>query len=249
VTAAEQPGSGAAEVPRNGAQTPGDGAAEPPRNGAQTPGNGAAEAPKNGAAAGSAAEEQLTGSAGGSLAHRLRGLGRVRLAALTAVVAGIVVIVALSFTGAGAGPQHTPATPAKNFSLPALAHPGQRISLNSLAGRPVIVNFFASWCTPCRKETPLLAKFFRARHDSVAVIGIDVSDQAAAALAFVRRSGVTYPVATEPASDSTVIAYDLPGLPATFFLDAHHRIVKRVYGAVTQAELTSGTALINERAK
>jgi thiol-disulfide isomerase/thioredoxin len=183
------------------------------------------------------------------MARRLGGLGWARLTALTAVVVGILVIVTLSFTGAGAGPQHTPATPAKNFSLQALGHPDRQISLNSLAGRPVIVNFFASWCTPCRKETPLLAKFFRARHGSVSVIGIDVSDQAAAALAFVHRSGVTYPVATEPASDSTVIAYDLPGLPATFFLDTHHRIVKRVYGAVTQAELTSGTALIDERAK
>jgi len=189
---------------------------------------------------------QDTMTAGG-LAHRLAGLGWARLTALTAVVVGIVVIVALSFTGGGA--PHTPPAPAKNFSLQALGHPEQQISLNSLAGRPVIVNFFASWCTPCRKETPLLAKFFRARHGSVAVIGIDVSDQAAAALAFVRHNGVTYPVATEPASDSTVIAYDLPGLPATFFLDARHRIVKRVYGAVTQAELTSGTALINERAK
>jgi len=204
----------------------------------------AAEPPAGGAAA-----EPPAGSAAGRLAHRLRGLGWARLTALTAVVAGIAVILALSFTGAGAGPQHTPATPAKNFSLQALGQPGRQISLNALGGRPVIVNFFASWCTPCRKETPLLAKFFRARHGSVVVIGIDVSDQAAAALAFVHRSGVTYPVATEPPSDSTVIAYDLPGLPATFFLDAHHRIVKRVYGAVTQAELTSGTALINQRAK
>jgi thiol-disulfide isomerase/thioredoxin len=230
VTAAEPPGSSAAPEP------PGSGAAaEPPEGGA------AAEAHRDGAA------EPPAGGAAGRLAHRLGGLGRARLAALTAVVVGIVVIVALSFTGAG--PQHTPPTPAKNFSLQALGHPGQQISLNSLAGRPVIVNFFASWCTPCRKETPLLAKFFRTRHGSVAVIGIDVSDQATAALAFVHRSGVTYPVATEPASDSTVIAYDLPGLPATFFLDGHHRIVKRVYGAVTQAELTSGTALIDERAK
>jgi thiol-disulfide isomerase/thioredoxin len=223
VSAAEPPGSSAASEPLEG-----DAAAEAHRDGA------AAEPPAG---------------AAGRLAHRLGGLGRARLVALTAVVVGIVVIVALSFTSAGAGSQHTPATPAKNFSLQALGHPGRQISLNSLAGRPVIVNFFASWCTPCRKETPLLAKFFRARHGSVTVIGIDVSDQAAAALAFVHRSGVTYPVATEPASDSTVIAYDLPGLPATFFLDAHHRIVKRVFGAVTQAELTSGTVLIDERAK
>jgi cytochrome c biogenesis protein CcmG/thiol:disulfide interchange protein DsbE len=193
--------------------------------------------------------EAPAGGAAQRLVRRLRGLGRVQLAALTAVVVGIVVILVLSFTGAGAGPQHTPPTPAKNFSLGALGHPGQQISLSSLAGRPVIVNFFASWCVPCRKETPLLARFYRDRHGSVKVIGIDVSDQAPAALAFVSKNGVTYPVASEPASDTTVIAYDLPGLPATFFLDARHRIVKKVYGPVTQAELTSGAALINQQAK
>jgi cytochrome c biogenesis protein CcmG, thiol:disulfide interchange protein DsbE len=195
------------------------------------------------------AAEAPAGGAGRRLVRWLRGLGRIQLAALTAVAVGVVVILVLSFTGAGAGQQHAPPTPARNFSLGALGHPEQRISLSSLAGHPVIVNFFASWCVPCRKETPLLARFFRTRHGSVRVIGIDVSDQAPAALAFIHRSGVTYPVATEPASDTTVIAYDLPGLPATFFLDARHRIVKKVYGAVTQAELTSGTALIDERAK
>jgi cytochrome c biogenesis protein CcmG, thiol:disulfide interchange protein DsbE len=184
------------------------------------------------------------------LAQRLGGLGRARLAALAAVVVGVVVIVTLSLVGTGGGaPQHAPPAPAKNFSLAMLGHPGQRVSLSSVAGRPVIVNFFASWCVPCRKETPLLARFFRAGHGNVAVIGIDVNDQTSAALAFVHKTGVTYPVATEPASGSTVIAYDLPGLPATFFLDARHRIVKRVYGAVSKAELTSGAALINERAR
>jgi cytochrome c biogenesis protein CcmG/thiol:disulfide interchange protein DsbE len=191
--------------------------------------------------------EAPAGGALQRLAHRLGGLGRARLAALTAVVVGIVVILILSLTGAGS--QHAPPARAENFSLATLGHPGQRISLNSLAGRPVIVNFFASWCVPCRKETPLLARFFRARHANLAVIGIDVNDQTSAALAFVRRTGVTYPVATEPAWGSTVVAYNLPGLPATFFLNARHLIVKRVYGAVSQAELTSGAALIDERAK
>jgi cytochrome c biogenesis protein CcmG, thiol:disulfide interchange protein DsbE len=195
------------------------------------------------------AAEAPAGGAAQRLVRRLRDLGRLQLAVLTAVVVGIVVILVLSFTGAGAGPRHTPPTPAKDFSLGALGHPGQRISLSSLAGQPVIVNFFASWCVPCRKETPMLARFFRARHGNVKVIGIDVSDQTSAALAFISKNGVTYPVASEPASDTTVIAYDLPGLPATFFLDARHRIVKKVYGAVTQAELTSGSALIDERAK
>jgi len=194
------------------------------------------------------ATEPPTGGTARRLAHRLRGLGPARLTAVAAVLVGIVVIVTLSITGTGgAGPHQARPTPARNFSLGALGHPAHRITLSSLAGRPVIVNFFASWCTPCQKETPMLARF--AKQTSVAVIGIDVNDPASSALAFVHKTGVTYPVATEPAMGSTVVDYNLPGLPATFFLDSRHRIVKRVYGAVTRAELTSGTALISERAK
>ena len=193
------------------------------------------------------ATEPPTGGTARRLAHRVRGLGGARLTALTAVLVGVVVIVTLSITGTGGGPHQAPPAPAKNFSLGALGHPAHRITLSSMAGRPVIVNFFASWCTPCQKETPMLARF--AEHTNVAVIGIDVNDPTSSALAFVHKTGVTYPVATESAMGSTVVNYNLPGLPATFFLDSRHRIVKRVYGAVTQAELTSGTALISERAK
>jgi cytochrome c biogenesis protein CcmG, thiol:disulfide interchange protein DsbE len=193
------------------------------------------------------ATEPPAGGTARRLAHRLRGLGAARLTALTAVLVGVAVIVTLSLTGTGgAGPRQAQPAPAKNFSLGALAHPGQRITLTSLDGRPVIVNFFASWCTPCQKETPMLARF--AKHTSVAVIGIDVNDPTSSALAFVHKTGVTYPVATESAMGRTVINYNLPGLPATFFLDSRHRIVKRVYGAVSQAELTTGAALISERA-
>ena len=180
--------------------------------------------------------------------QRLRGLGRGQLFAIAAAMVGVVVILARSVIPAGGTGRHAQPAPAKNFTLVALGHPGQ-VSLRSLAGQPVIVNFFASWCGPCQRETPLLASFYRSTHGRVALIGIDVNDRASSALAFMRKSGVTYPVGTEPASESTVIAYGLPGLPATFFLDARHRIVKRVYGAVTRAELTSGAALINPRAK
>jgi cytochrome c biogenesis protein CcmG/thiol:disulfide interchange protein DsbE len=194
------------------------------------------------------ATEPPTGGTARRLARRLRGLGAARLTALTAVLVGVAVIVTLSITGTGgAGPHRAPPAQAKNFSLGALGHPGQRITLSSLAGRPVIVNFFSSWCPPCQKETPMLARF--AKHTSVAVIGIDVNDPASSALAFVHRTGISYPVATESAMGRTVIDYNLPGLPDTFFLDSRHRIVKRVYGAVSQAELTAGAALISERAE
>src|SRR5215472_5450588 len=82
-------------------------------------------------------------------ARRLVGrVGRARLAVITgAVVAAIVALSVVGATvGSGAGPPRTFGQ-AKNFTLRLLGHPGQHISLGSLAGRPVIVNFFAAWCT------------------------------------------------------------------------------------------------------
>jgi len=184
------------------------------------------------------------------------------LAAAAAVAAAIatsmVVSGALSLghpaqrTVTGAGPGSGPAKthdlgPAKNFDLSVLAQPGRHLSLASMAGRPVIVSFFASWCAPCQKQTLLIARFYRARAGRVVVIGIDVNDSAHAALAFIHKSGVTYPVAVDPRPMKTATAYNLPGLPATFFLNARHIIVKRVFGPVTEAELSRGASLMAQR--
>ena len=174
---------------------------------------------------------------------------RTRRVAVTGAVAAVV-IVALVVAGATVGSGGTPHSlgRAKNFMLGVLGHPGQRISLQAMADRPVIVNFFASWCPPCQKETPLIARFYRDTRGHPAIIGVDVNDPSSAGLAFVRRSGVTYPVATDPAPMKAAIAYGVAGLPVTFFLNARHIIVKRVYGAVTQAELVSGARQMAGRA-
>ncbi len=169
---------------------------------------------------------------------------------MTAAVAAVVVAafaVAGATVGSGSAAPHSLGR-AKNFTLGVLGHPGQRISLQSMADRPVIVNFFASWCEPCQRETPLIARFYRDSGGRPAVLGVDVNDSASAAMNFVRKSGVTYPVVADPAPMRAAIAYNLPGLPATFFLNSRHVIVKRVYGPVTRAELTSGAALMAWRA-
>jgi cytochrome c biogenesis protein CcmG/thiol:disulfide interchange protein DsbE len=108
----------------------------------------------------------------------------------------------------------------------------------------VILNFFASWCAPCQKETPLLARFYRGSHHQPLIIGIDANDARRHALAFVARNRVGYPVVVDPFPGKTAIAYGLPGLPATLFLDSRHRIVRRKYGPVTAAELAAGAAAI-----
>jgi cytochrome c biogenesis protein CcmG, thiol:disulfide interchange protein DsbE len=186
----------------------------------------------------------VTSTSGG----RLRALRSPRTALIIAitVTAAVALTVVGVLTGSGA-----PASPglgqAKNFDLSVLGHPSQHLSLRSMAGHPLIVNFFASWCPPCQRETPLIARFYRARQGQVSVVGIDVNDSTSAALSFVHKSGVTYPVAVDPMPMKTATAYGLPGLPATFFLNAQHRIVKRVFGAVTEAELTSGASLMTQR--
>jgi cytochrome c biogenesis protein CcmG/thiol:disulfide interchange protein DsbE len=172
------------------------------------------------------------------------GTRRTRLITVCAAVAAV--IVALSVLGATIGsgaPSHRLST-ARNFTLSALGRPGRHVSLASLAGRPVIVNFFASWCEPCKRETPLIARYYRTTHGHPAVIGIDVNDSAAAAEAFIRENGVAYPVGVDPLPMNTAIAYRLPGLPATFFLNARHQIVKRVFGALTPATLAAGRKLM-----
>ena len=167
--------------------------------------------------------------------------GLIALAAVAALLA-----IALVASGPSSGPAAHPAAPA--FSLPVLGASGasgasgQQVSLSDYAGKPVIVNFFASWCEPCQKETPLLAKFYRAEHGRVAIVGLDENDGLNNAMSFTHKEGVSYPVGFDPGV-TAASAYGVAGLPQTFFLDARHRIVDRVFGAVTQADLNRGIAL------
>jgi cytochrome c biogenesis protein CcmG/thiol:disulfide interchange protein DsbE len=179
---------------------------------------------------------------GGAVGEVWRSAVRHKLvSALIAVcVAGSLIGIALAGSGSGPHAQADPMAPA--FRLPALAQSGPQVSLSSYAGKPLIVNFFASWCGPCQKETPLLAKFYRDEHGRVAMVGLDENDTMSNALSFTRAKGVSYPVGFDPQL-TAASAYGVSGLPQTFFLDARHRIVDRVFGAVTQADLSKGIAL------
>ncbi len=129
------------------------------------------------------------------------------------------------------------------FDLAALNNPAGHVSLTGYAGKPVIVNFFASWCGPCQTETPLLAQYYSAHHDSVHMIGVDANDSRTAALAFTKNYGVSYPVGSDPAA-TTAGAYGVVAMPQTFFLNAQHKVVDHVYGKVTADSLAKGVKLM-----
>jgi cytochrome c biogenesis protein CcmG, thiol:disulfide interchange protein DsbE len=177
------------------------------------------------------------------------GLSRGRKLALTWSASVLAVVVALLAIGAtsGGSPQHAPPPRAQAFTLSELGHPGQHISLAQYAGHPLILNFFASWCEPCQRETPLIARFYRSHRRSVIIIGIDVNDTSSAGLAFARKMGVAYPVASDPAPMTMALNYGVSALPQTFFLNAQHRIVKRVIRAVTLTDLRSGVAVMTKQ--
>ena len=170
-----------------------------------------------------------------------RAAARHKLASGLVALAVVASLIAIALVTSGpSGPAPDPAAPA--FSLPVLGQSAQKISLSDYAGKPVIVNFFASWCEPCQQETPLLARFYRAEHAKVAIVGLDENDVLGSAMSFTHKEGVGYPVGFDP-EVVAASAYGVAGLPQTFFLDARHRIVDRVFGAVTQADINRGIAL------
>ena len=136
--------------------------------------------------------------------------------------------------------------PAPAFSLP-LRGGSAPLGLDKLRGQVVMVNFWASWCGPCRQETPLLARYYRSAHGTVNMLGIDSNDSQAAAVTFTRQAGVSYPLAYDPVAKAAG-AFGVAELPQTFFLDARHQIVDRVFGGVTATELAKGVALMGRPA-
>ncbi len=175
-------------------------------------------------------------------AGRLAGRHKV-ITAIIGVFVAAVVVVSLIGSGSPASPAASaPAAP--GFTLTALGDPSQHITLTQYRGKPLIVNFWASWCEPCQRETPLLASWYKQQHGHVIIVGLDENDNASSAVKFARAKGVSYPVGVDPEL-AAANAYGVSALPQTFFLNAQHRIVDRVYGPVTQADLAKGVRLMD----
>lgn len=117
-----------------------------------------------------------------------------------------------------------------------------QVSLDELRGHPVVINFWASWCIPCKEEAPYLAAAARRHRGNVAFLGIDIQDFERDARRFLREVDAPY-VSVRDKSSRTYTAYGLTGVPETYYVDRQGRVVAHAIGAVSLREVEEGISI------
>lgn len=131
----------------------------------------------------------------------------------------------------------TGALPAKLRQPVAARVTDGQLALSELEGVPVVLNFWASWCGPCRDEAPVLERGWQKWGErGVLYLGLNMQDTTDDAIEFINEFGLRYPSIRDPDKE-VASAYGLTGIPETYFIDAKGRVVAHAIGAVDQATL------------
>lgn len=155
-----------------------------------------------------------------------------------AAVIGVLIAVLASAKPIGQGANSSPliGKPAPPVAGPSLSG-GAHYSLAQFRGEWVLVNFSASWCVPCRQETPQLVQFQKEHagpHSAtVLAVSFDPTDRANLA-AFLHSSGATWPAVNDPGAE---VAYGVEGIPESYLVDPEGTVVAKFTGGVTSAEV------------
>jgi cytochrome c biogenesis protein CcmG/thiol:disulfide interchange protein DsbE len=159
---------------------------------------------------------------------------RVVQAAAVLSLLALSAVVATAIWNQRGGARAAAGDAAPGFALPRLDGAGT-LALSRLAGRVVVLNFFASWCDPCRSEAAVLERLAEAHRSEVVVVGIATNDDADDARAFASAHHLHYPLVI--ADDAVVAAYGVRGLPETVFVDAAGAVAGRPVAGPLETEL------------
>ncbi|MGN0703658.1 MAG: TlpA family protein disulfide reductase [Lentihominibacter sp.] len=126
---------------------------------------------------------------------------------------------------------------------------GNKVKLSDFAGRPVVLNFWASWCGPCRSEMPAFDKAYKAYGDDVQFMMVNLTDgmreTAESASECVDEEGFGFPVYLDTGMEASS-AYDVVSIPATYFIDADGTLVNHVIGAMDEETLMENVHELTE---
>ncbi|MBK8252467.1 MAG: TlpA family protein disulfide reductase [Polyangiaceae bacterium] len=134
--------------------------------------------------------------------------------------------------------------PAPDFTLPVAANgdAGARMQLAELKGRPVVLDFWASWCGPCAVQAPILDRMARKYEGrGLVVLGVNVDDTASVAKEYARRKGLSYPILVDP-SDQVSGFYGVSKLPSVIIIDKNGNVTSFLTGIVDEPALDEAIA-------
>ncbi|MCX6118970.1 MAG: TlpA disulfide reductase family protein [Proteobacteria bacterium] len=180
---------------------------------------------------------------------------RKHLIVSTAIIGSALILIGILVKGLTLNPSHVASTlinkPAQDFSTEILQgaswiqqSDSKLIKLSDLRGKPIVLNFWASWCVSCREEARYFEEFWqRYRESGVYVVGIAIQDTQEAALDFAKTYGKTYPLSMD-VSGKASLDYGVYGVPETFFIDRSGVIRHKEAGPMSVALLEEKLQLI-----
>jgi len=138
-------------------------------------------------------------------------------------------------------PTDPPANIAPDFTM--LDQDGNEVTLASFFGKPIVLNFWASWCGPCKSEMPEIQKFYEKYGDEIHFILVSVDDSVDTAKSFIADAGYTFPVYFDTTS-AGAYAYGASSIPLTFFIDGSGNLEAYYLGAMSEEILEQGIGMI-----
>jgi cytochrome c biogenesis protein CcmG/thiol:disulfide interchange protein DsbE len=164
----------------------------------------------------------------------------------TVLIIGVIivaVVIFVLFAGLGKDPAIIDSPligkPAPPFALKAVGS-GETIDLTALRGKPVVLNFWATWCGPCYEEHPTLVANAR-NLPNVQFVGVVFNDEEDKIMRFLAQRGTAYPTLLDT-NGKTAIAYGVGGVPETYFINPAGTIVAKYAGPLSTEELQANLA-------